>query len=151
MAALLATWLYQPKLYVTRSLAEQVMFGGAADFLGGHAAPGASVLLEPIGSIGWSARSLRLIDEVGLVAPRVAERRARGPGWYADVLAAERPDWLVVRYGLLTHGAGFAGVGAPFRDQSERDAALSGYQVVGMGDSTAGDQDLVILRRVAPR
>jgi hypothetical protein len=109
------------------------------------------VLLEPIGSIGWSARSLRLIDEVGLVAPRIAERRARGPGWYADVLAADRPDWLVVRYGLLTHGAAFAGAGAPFRDESERNSALSGYQVVAMGDSTAGDQDLVILRRVVAR
>ena len=151
VAALLATWLYQPRLYVNRSLAEQVIFGGAADFLVGHATPGASVLLEPIGSIGWSARSLRLIDEVGLVAPRIAERRARGPGWYADVLAADRPDWLVVRYGLLTHGAAFAGAGAPFRDESERNSALSGYQVVAMGDSTAGDQDLVILRRVVAR
>jgi hypothetical protein len=150
-AALLATWLFHPRLFINRAAAEEYLFGSAGDYLAQNAAPGSSVLLEPIGTIGWRARALKLIDEVGLVAPAVAERRARGAGWYADVLAAERPDWLVVRAGLLSHGAAFTGASAPFRGEADRQAAMSAYEVVAMGDSTSGDQNLVILRRTAPR
>jgi hypothetical protein len=67
------------------------------------------------------------------------------------VLAAERPEWLVVREGLLSRGATFTGVGAPFRGEADRQAAMSAYEVVAMVDSTKGDQNLVILRRTAPR
>jgi hypothetical protein len=151
LLALAATWASEPRLYISRSISEQGLFSGAGDYLAQNAAPGAKVLLEPLGTIGWRARALKLIDEVGLVAPAVAERRARGAGWYADVLASERPDWLVVRAGLLSHGSAFAGAGAPFRSQAEQQSALSAYRVAAMGDSVAGDQNLVILQRVAPR
>jgi hypothetical protein len=150
-AALLATWLFHPRLFISRAAAEEYLFGLAGDYVAQNAAPGASVMLEPIGTIGWRARTLKLIDEVGLVSPAVAERRARGAGWYADVLAAERPEWLVVREGLLSRGATFTGVGAPFRGEADRQAAMSAYEVVAMVDSTKGDQNLVILRRTAPR
>lgn len=149
--ALLGSWLIRPQLYVSRTISEEGLFGGAGTYLRDAAAPGASVLLEPIGTIGWRARGLRLIDEVGLVAPSVAARRAKGAGWYADVLASERPDWLVVRVSMLTRGTAFAGPDAPFRSSAEHQSALSAYEVVAMGDSVAGDQNMAILRRLAAR
>ena len=47
-----------------------------------------------------------VVDEVGLVSPAVAKRRLQGPGWYADVAGAERPDWMVTRRAAIT-GAGY--------------------------------------------
>jgi len=147
VAALLATWLLFPTLYINRTLSEQGLFAGAGDYIAHNAGAGESVLLEPLGTIGWRARSQRLIDEVGLVTPSVSARRAAGAGWYTDVLSSARPDWLVVRAGLLNRGTAFAGAGAPFRSEAEMHAALAMYQVVAMGYSVAGDQNLVILRR----
>src|SRR5262249_33737736 len=122
------TWPSGYKLYVGRWGQERASFGNAASFLKEHARPGDKVFLEPIGMIGYSA-PIRVIDEVGLVSPRVLERRGAGPGWYADVAAEERPEWLVVRYGLMRTGEAFAGAGAPFRSAAERDSTLAAYEV----------------------
>jgi arabinofuranosyltransferase len=140
-------WAPSYQLYVGRWREERASFGNAASFLREHARPGEAVLLEPIGMIGYSA-PLRVIDEVGLVSPRVAARRQRGPGWYADVVAEERPQWLVVRYGTMRTGAAFAGAGAPFRGAAERDSTLAAYEVEARTEEQIQDQTLMILRRV---
>jgi len=101
-------------------------------------------MLEPIGIIGFQ-NPLRVVDEIGLVTPAAAERRLRGPGWYADLARDQRPDWLVVRRGVLSQGRAFAGRGAPFRDQAERDSLLARYEELPGQDPS--DQALVILRR----
>ena len=88
---------------------------------------------------------LRVIDEVGLVSPAVAKRRLRGPGWYADVVAAQKPNWLVVRSDVLASGAAFAGAGAPFRSAAERDRLLADYTAIPASDF--GGRDLVVLQR----
>ena len=147
--ALLGAWIYQPYLYINRSLSEQGLFSGAGDFIAGNVAPGATVMLEPLGIIGWHAREQRFIDEVGLVAPAVTTRRAAGAGWYADVLRDQRPDWLLVRASLLSRGTALAGTGAPFRSEAERTSAMAAYQVIAKGDSVSGDQNLIILKRIA--
>ncbi len=148
VVALSATWLFHPQLYLARQEKEADVFGSAGDYLSQMAAPGSSVLLEPIGTIGWRAGKLRLIDEVGLTSPAVSQARERGAGWYTRVVQAERPDWLVVRAGILAKGAGFAAATPPFRDDVERGAVLSQYEVVAMGDTSAGDQKLLILARM---
>jgi hypothetical protein len=84
---------------------------------------------------------------VGLVSPRVAARRMQGAGWYTDTVVAERPDWLVVRRGVLAGGHPFAGHGEPFRDFAERDSLLARYSMLPGQEAAAGEQDLVILRR----
>jgi hypothetical protein len=141
------TWPPAYQLYVGRWSQERASFGNAASFLKEHARPGDKVFLEPIGMIGYSA-PIRVIDEVGLVSPRVAERRKAGPGWYADVAAQERPEWLVVRYGTMRTGEAFAGAGAPFRSASERDSTLAAYQIQARTEEQIGDQTLMILRRL---
>lgn len=139
-------WTFLPVLYLGRARAEVESFGGAAEFLRGAARPGDQALLEPIGLIGWRA-PVRVLDEVGLVTPAIAARRTHGPGWYADVVADRRPEWLVVRRGVLETGSAFAGRGAPFRDAAERDRLLERYRLVHPPGPAGGPADLLILRR----
>ena len=139
-------WGIALKLYAGRSKLERGTFGSVANFLSTHARPGEKVLLEPIGLIGYQT-PLVVVDEVGLVSPAVARRRVQGPGWYTDVIAAERPDWLVVRRGLMTRGAAFAGRYAPLRDAAELDSLNARYEVETTVTPSAGDQALLVLRR----
>jgi hypothetical protein len=140
-------WLYEGSLYYGRADSESRLLGGVADYLGARASRGESVLLEPIGVVGWRCRDLRVMDDVGLVTPRATASRARGPGWYADLVDATRPDWLVVRAGLLDGGSAFAGKDPPFRDIEEGRRVLADYRFVARSDSTAGDQSLIMFRR----
>jgi hypothetical protein len=94
-----------------------------------------SVMLEPIGHVGDVAKSMRIIDEVGLVAPRVSQRRRQGAGWYADMVAQERPDWLIVRRGFFERNESFAGVSSPFRSDADRAAVLAAYDAVPLPDA----------------
>ncbi len=109
----------------------------------------AAVLLEPIGLIGWQSR-LRVVDEVGLVTPWVAEERAKGDGWYARVIERARPEYLVIRRDWLEGGVAWAGIGAPFASQQQRDRTMAGYEVVRRrsGPITVGAGRLLVLRAV---
>ena len=139
-------WTLTPKLYIGRAQNEYYAFARAAEMLRANARPGQKVLLEPIGMIGFAAPVV-VIDEIGLVTPQVARRRMQGPGWYTDIVVRERPDWLVVRRGVLQSGRTFAGAGAPFRNPGERDAIVSQYLTVGVADTLAGPNTLLVLRR----
>jgi hypothetical protein len=139
-------WTVARQLYLGRAQNEYLGFAQVARFLYANARPGEKVMLEPIGMIGFQD-PLVVVDEVGLVSPQVARRRLQGPGWYADIAASERPDWLVVRRGVLRGGQAFAGAGAPFRDQAQRDVLLSRYSVAAQIDTISGDNQLLVLRR----
>lgn len=149
IAILVATmWVDAYGLYVARAQNEYYGFATAASWLHDHVRPGAKVMLEPIGIIGWQ-NPVVVVDEVGLVSPAVARRRLEGPGWYADVAEAERPDWIVIRRAALTGTAAFAGAGAPFRSSAERDALFARYaQTTIVDEEAAGENALVILQRV---
>jgi hypothetical protein len=142
----LGTWSIARILYLGRAEAETRSFARVAEELRKRVQPGESIMLEPIGMVGF-LNPLRVVDEVGLVSPRVAARRLGGPGWYTDIAGAERPDWLVVRRGVMTHGLAFAGRGAPFRDGAERDSLLARYRELPGQAAETADQDLIIYRR----
>ena len=140
-------WTVVPKLYVGRAQNEYYGFDRAGVILARQLTPGQKVMLEPIGMIGFRVPAV-VVDEIGLVSPQVARRRLQGPGWYADVIASERPDWLIVRRGVLEGGQAFAGAGAPFRGAVERDAVRAAFEVVGVADSSvSGEMALLVLRR----
>jgi arabinofuranosyltransferase len=144
---LIGGWSVARHLYLGRMTGE-FAFVRVAQFLEVNSQPGESVLLEPIGVIGFSV-PLRVIDEVGLVSPKVAERRLGGPGWYHDVVVSESPDWLVLRAFVARTGAGFAGAGMLFRNKVERDSLFARYvRAYPEPGKEPGDQDLVVLRRV---
>jgi len=142
----LGMWTIAPKLYLGRARAEYFGFGVIADYLTTHARVGEKIMLEPIGLIGYHTE-LRVVDEVGLVSPRVARRRLQGPGWYTDIANNERPEWLVVRRTVLKTGEAWAGTGSPFRSDLERDSLLARYRTVTGTDDEAGELSLVVLRR----
>ena len=139
-------WSLAVHLYIGRAQNEYYGFGATANYLLRNGRPGQQVMLEPIGMVGYSV-PMTVVDEVGLVTPEVARRRLAGPGWYTDIVAARRPEWLVLRRGVLLGGRAFAGVGAPFRNADERNALLQRYGVATVIDTTSGDQALVVLRR----
>lgn len=143
----LSVWTVAPNLYLGRAQNEYFLFASAANVLRREARPGESVMLEPIGIIGWRT-PLRIIDEVGLVSPDVLRRRLEGPGWYGDLVAAKRPDWLVVRRGVTASGEAFAGAGRPFRGPAERDSTFARYRMVDEVDPESGVNALQVWRRV---
>ncbi len=116
-------------LFVERVRQEAISFYQSGVALRALARPGESVLLEPLGHIGYQAK-LRMIDEVGLVAPDVATSRAAGAGWYADVVRRRSPDWLVVRKGFLDANEAFASGAPPFRDEGDRASVVGAYVAV---------------------
>ena len=139
-------WNMQPDLYRGRAQTEYTAFVRASELLLDHLRPGQSLMLEPIGIIGYRVQA-RVIDETGLVTPEVSKRRPQGPGWYADIAARERPDFLLVRAGVLANADGFAGIGRPFRDRAERDSLVAHYQRVAVVDSTGGANAMMLLQR----
>lgn len=142
----LGDWSIGRILYVGRARAEAGDFGRISNYLTQNAHPGQSVLLEPIGFVGYY-NPLRILDEVGLVTPAVARRRMQGAGWYTDIVSSELPDWLVMRRAMLEKGRAFAGAGLPFRGIAERDSLLARYTRVDTGNESSGDQAFLILKR----
>ena len=142
----LGTWSVAVPLYIGRAQAEAGSFVPPAELLAARGTPGESVLLEPIGWIGYRS-GLRVLDESGLVSPDVARRRVQGPGWYADIVRRAHPDWLVVRAEVLETGEAFAGAGAPFRSAAERDAVLAGYTLERPAPATRSGAFAVYHRR----
>ena len=139
-------WFWAQSLYIGRAQNEYFLFGHTAKYLVENSQPGQTVMLEPIGMVGYFT-GLRIVDEVGLVSPGVSRRRLQGPGWFTDVVREERPDWLVARRFELTSLEAFAGVGAPFRSQAERDSVLAGYPPATTIEEQRGEQAMVIMRR----
>ena len=149
LACATGLWAIAPNLYVGRAGIESQVFLTLSGFVEKQARPGESILLEPIGMIGWRNRSLRVIDEMGLISPAVAKRRREGPGWYADIVSEQQPDWLLSRRGVLVKNVPFAGAGLPFRSLEERDRVLADYRVAAAQDTLIGDQAWVVYRRAS--
>ena len=139
-------WYGAQTLYIGRAQNEYYLFGNTAKYLGENARLGQKVMLEPIGIVGYFTE-LRIVDQIGLVSPAVARRREEGPGWYTDIVRAERPDWLVARRFELASGESFAGTGTAFRSAAERDTLLGDYRLATIIEERRGDQAIVILRR----
>jgi hypothetical protein len=132
-------------LYVERVRQEAISFWQTGQQLRALSGGRGTVFLEPLGHVGY-ASGMKVYDEVGLVSPVVARRRAQGPGWYADVVQRLHPDWLVVRDGYLDRNQSFGGGAAPFRSAEEMAAVRAAYDVIpapAVGQATG----LTILRR----
>jgi hypothetical protein len=66
------------------------------EWLRRHAKPGDSVLLEPLGYIGYYSR-LKTYDFPGLSSREVVAVIRSGVNRYADLIARLEPTWLVLR------------------------------------------------------
>ena len=86
------------------------------------------------------------------MTPWVARERRRGDGWYARVMAQDRPDYIVIRLNWLKGGVAWAGAGAPFVSSAQSDSVLRGYSPLSRRAGTTlpeGAARFQILRRIA--
>jgi len=83
-----------------------------------HASPGDTVMLEPIGYVGYYSR-LRVLDVIGLVSPQVLpywRHQAAAP--LLDIARAFRPEWCVLRPAEVARmRAAAAAVGRPWDEE----------------------------------
>ena len=66
------------------------------EWLHSNAARTDTVFLEPLGYIGYYS-GLKMLDYPGLASPEVVAARRAGHRTHAQVIAALRPEWLVLR------------------------------------------------------
>jgi arabinofuranosyltransferase len=92
-------------------------------WLARNAPANSSVMLEPIGEIGWASH-LYVHDEVGLVSPRILEYRERFNGsdaWFLRYVEDLRPTYIVLQSHEIPNNILFLGHGdGIFRNDKER-------------------------------
>lgn len=95
-----------------------------------------SVMLEPIGYVGYYARDSRIYDLAGLVSPEVlAFRRGRVPGWFSQAVQRLLPQYVVLRHGEVELNLGW-NVGVLFASDAQAAWWRQNYvllEVVGSG------------------
>ena len=89
--------------------------------------PGERVALEPIGYIGYYSRA-RILDEIGLVSPEMIPLNRAGAGWFAEMLARYRPEYVVERPHYLQRNSTINTKVPMFRDDVQRRAFLHDYE-----------------------
>ena len=151
--AVIAAFAYpQGKVLWARTQQEAQLWRTGQEFATHH--PQGSILLEPAGMIPYLNPQLTVYDDVGLLDPWMAARRARGRGWRTDALEHYRPRWLIVRLreyifpGTWQIGQAYYGPG---------DSVLPDYGAVwapgvtmvrpGIGKTKMVSSNLVILAR----
>jgi hypothetical protein len=101
-----------------------------------------SVMLEPIGEIGWVSK-LYVHDEVGLVSPRVLEYRRRFDGsdaWFLQYVKDVRPTYIVLQSREIRDNRLFLGHGdGIFRSEIERQWFFAHYPESGGEQNTGTD------------
>src|SRR5207248_1078532 len=91
--------------------------------------PDAVISMEPIGYIGYYSHR-KILDEVGLVSPGVIKFNRHGAGWFAGMVKAYHPDYIVERpHFLMTNKTLNTGV-RMFASPAERDWFWAHYRRV---------------------
>ena len=107
-----------------------------------------SVMLEPIGYIGFFSRTPRVFDLGGHVSRDVFEYRRSGrPSWFFDAVERFEPEFIVLREGEVERNLGWY-VGVLFPGESERTDWLRRYQIAAKYGLNGGGEKLVVWRRV---
>lgn len=90
-----------------------------------------SVMLEPIGYIGFYSRA-KVYDLAGLVSPDVLALRKRGQaGWFAESVKQFKPEFIVLRSGEVEMNLGW-NVGVLFEDAAQGREFLETYEKLGV-------------------
>ena len=122
-----AFWRPQAKILVTRVEQEMKLWRTGQQLF--DLAPQGTIMLEPAGMIPYENRQLKVIDDVGLLDPWIAKRRAGSDGWRTDAIAHYKPEWMIIRMReYVMPELWSAGTHRPYRDSTE--SKLEGYGVV---------------------
>jgi hypothetical protein len=86
-----------------------------------------SVMLEPIGHIGFFSDCARILDLAGLVSPEIhALRRTGRDGWFFEAARTFHPRYIVLRAGEVERNLGW-NVGVLFASPDEEEAWRETY------------------------
>jgi hypothetical protein len=122
-----------------------VVLYDAGIFLRQHGAE--SIMLEPIGYIGYYSHASRVYDLGGLVSPDVFRLRRGGrAGWFSEAVERFRPEYVVLRKGEVEENLGW-NVGILFASPEERQLWFKGYDSSGIWRQG----EIVVYRRTAGR
>jgi len=125
-------------------------------WLSTHAPARASVLLEPIGYVGWKSK-LQVHDVIGMVSPQVLEYRKRFPltdAWFLRYVRDILPSYIVFQRSEVSENALFLGCGdGIFKNKDERLWFDTEYKEVewGIGNRQRGSQYYTMYERVDQR
>ena len=104
-----------------------------------------SLMLEPIGYLGFFSKCEKIFDLAGLVSPEVLRlRQSKKAGWFYEAANQFKPQYVVLRRGEVESNLGF-NVGTLFANESERNDWKQQYQVVSPGESW--EQEFELYRR----
>ena len=84
------------QMRVQQHVIEEGVRRPVGEYLRAHSKPGDSVLLEPLGYVGYFSR-LKTYDFPGLSSPEVVAAIRSGVNRYSDLAARLKPTWLVLR------------------------------------------------------
>jgi hypothetical protein len=99
LLALYIFLLVLPFVYPSRSAMALSSHKAVADWCDRNAVTGESIMLEPIGLIGYRSE-LYVHDFIGLISPRVTEARILGGKsnrWFVKYIAAHNPTYVMLR------------------------------------------------------
>jgi hypothetical protein len=107
-----------------------------------ESAPDATVMLEPIGYVGFFSDRY-VYDLAGLVSPAITDLRRRYPqDWYARAIFSFSPQYLVLRKFEIEDNVCFLDGGKLFQSQEQRARFFGAYRKVkefsGMAAQTKG-------------
>jgi hypothetical protein len=108
-----------------------------------------SVMLEPIGSIGFYSRVSKVYDLAGLVSPEVyRSRRTRRPGWFTEAVQKFQPEYVVLRFGEVERNLAW-NVGPLFTSAEQRGWWERHYQLIEVIGEGTGNLDKLSLYKAA--
>lgn len=119
---------------------EEVVLSGAGKYLAACAPPGSTLMLEPLGYVGYFSQ-LEVYDLAGLVSPDFAPTEAKfKAGWGAEQVRKYRPDYVVLRNYEIPENKFYASFDAPmFADPSELQWFNGNYmQQASFGEGSLG-------------
>jgi hypothetical protein len=89
-----------------------------------------SMMLEPIGYLGFHSKCRKVYDLAGLVSPDMLIFRRKGiPGWFFESVEQMKPQYIILRNGEIDKNIGF-NVGTLFSSFQEREKWEKMYQQV---------------------
>lgn len=95
-----------------------------------------SVMLEPIGYIGFFSDCKHVYDLAGLVSPEILTlRRTAQPGWFFKAVEEFKPQYIVLRKGEVERNSGF-NVGVLFSGEDEQAIFKKKYLPAGSFDES---------------
>lgn len=122
------------------------------DWLAHNGRPGQSVMLEPIGYVGWKSQ-LFVHDIVGIVSPKVIDYRRHHPDsdhWFYAYVRDSLPTFVVLQKWELPENRLFLGHGGGiFSSESEREwfNAVYGRRYTDARDSVQNDYRFEVYAR----